>query len=326
MKELPGHGSGNNRAAATPPLPNARLTLACILVAVVLLARVSHAGANPEEALPKVLHVAFSSRVFPDVDHRDVRIAMELWARELSRKAGIPQARVTLFTSPGEIEGMVRRGDIHLVTLPPLDYLAWRHELTITPAYVAANKSGGKMEYLLVVRGDSGLTTVRDLRGKTLALPPVAKDRTSSLWLSVLLLREGLRNADGFFGKQAETAKPSQAILGVFFRQYHAAIVNRGSLETCIAVNPQLSRDLKVLAASRSLIGEITCLPVTVGKKLREAMDAAALTLHETPVGRQMTTLFHIDRVVLFTPSYLAGLEDLLRERDRLMNSRSKKR
>ena len=55
-------------------------------------------------------------------------------------------------------------------------------------------------------------------------------------------------------------------------------------------------------------------------------MDAAALTLHETPVGRQMTTLFHIDRVVLFTPSYLAGLEDLLRERERLMNSRSKKR
>jgi ABC-type phosphate/phosphonate transport system substrate-binding protein len=324
MKQIPRHSRETDQVPTASRC--ARFPFLPALAIIILLVCVSRAAAIQEEPLPKILHVAFSSRVFPDVDHRDARIAMELWARELSRKAGIPQAQVTLFTSPGEIQGMVRRGDIHLVTLPPMDYLAWRHELTIAPAYVAANKSGRKMEYLLVVRRDSGLTTVRDLRGKTLAVPPAAKDQTSSLWLAVLLLREGVRIADGFFGKQAETAKPSQAILGVFFRQYHAAIVNRGSLETCTAVNPQLGKDLTVLAVSKSLIGEITCLPVTVGKRLREAMDTAALTLHETPVGRQMTTLFHIDRVVMFTPSYLAGLEDLLREKERLMSSRSKKR
>jgi phosphonate transport system substrate-binding protein len=279
-----------------------------------------------EEPLPKVLHVAFSSRVFPDVDHRDVQIAMELWAKELSRKVGIHQAQVTLFNSPDEIRKMVRSGEIHLVTLPPMEYLAWQRELNIVPAYVAANKSGRDMEYLLIVRRNSGVTKVPDLRGKTLAMPPAAKDQTSSLWLTVLLLREGVRDAHGYLGKMADAGKPSQAILGVFFRQYHAAIVHRGSLETCIAVNPQLGKDLIVLAESKSLIGEISCIPAALGRRMRQAIDTAALTLHETAVGRQMTTLFHIDRVVPFNPSYLAGLEGLLRERERLTAKTAKRK
>jgi ABC-type phosphate/phosphonate transport system substrate-binding protein len=325
MKNTPRHPrerdpvpTTSSRCARSPFVP--------ALIVIILLVWVSRVAAFQEDPLPKILHVAFSSRVFPDVDPRDARIAMELWANELSRKAGIPQAQVTLFNSPDEIRKMVRSGVIHLVTLPPMEYLAWQRELNITPAYVAANKSGRVMEYLLIVRRNSGMTKVPDLRGKTLAMPPAAKDQTCSLWLTVLLMREGVRDAHGYLGKLADAGKPSQAILGVFFRQYDAAIVPRGSFETCITVNPQLGKELIILAESKSQIGEITCLPVTLGRRMRQAIDTAALSLHETPVGRQMTTLFHIDRVIPFNPSYLAGLEDLMRERARLMNSRSKKR
>lgn len=307
------------------PLRHARFFLVLALTGIALVATVPRGAATPEEPLPKVLHVAFSARVFPDVDHRDARIAMELWAKELSRKAGISQAQVTLFNSPDEIRKMVRSGAVHLVTLPPMEYLACQRELNIAPAYVAANKSGRDREYLLVVHLDSGLTKVSDLRGRTIAMPPAARDQTSSLWLTVLLLRKGVRDAHGYLGKIADVGKPSQAILGVFFRQYHAAIVPRGSFETCITINPQLRKKLTVLAESKSLIGEITCLPVTLGRRMRQAIDTAALTLHETAVGRQMTTLFHIDRVIRFTPSYLTGLEDLLREQQRLTDARSKK-
>ena len=319
MKENSGY-TGERRH--TPPKQTQRFLLFLlvpILAAVALPAMTQFGEAGQEDPLPHVLHVAFSSRVFPDVDPRDARIAMELWAKELSRKAGIPHAQVTLFDSPDEIRAMVRRGDIHLVTLPPLDFLAWRRGLNIVPAYVAANKSGKEMEYLLVVRRDSGIAKVRDLKGKTLALSEASRDQAGSLWLSVLFLRAGIRDVSAHLGRPPEANKPSQAIMGVFFRRYHAAVVNRGSLETCIAVNPQLGKDLVVLESSKSLVGEISCLPAAIGKKLRLAMDTAAGTLHETTVGRQMTTLFHIDRVIPFNDSYLAGLEELLRERDRLI-------
>ncbi len=306
------------------PVYSVQFFLMAMFIAIALLLSGPHALAGQDEHLPKVLHVAFSTRIFPDVDHSDARIAMELWAKELSRKAGIPHARVTLFTNPDAIEGMVRRGDVHLVILPPADYLAWRR-LPLAPAYVAANKSGKEMEYLLVVRRDSGLSGVRDLRGKTLALSSAAKDPIGFLWITVLTLREGVGDAGCFIGKFSEVHKSSKAVLGVFFRQYQAAIVSRGSLETCIAVNPQLGKELTVIASSKSMIGEISCIPSTVGKRLRESMDNAAVTLHETPAGRQIATLFRINRVIPFNPSYLEGLEDLLRERDRLAKIRVKK-
>jgi hypothetical protein len=135
-------------------------------------------------------------------------------------------------------------------------------------------------------------------------------------------MREGVRDVHDYLGKLADAGKPSQAIPGVFFRQYDAAIVPRGSFETCIAVNPQLGKELIILAESKSLTSEISCIPVTLGKRMRQAIETAALTLHETAVGRQMTTLFHIDRVIPFNPSYLAGLEGLLRERVRLTAKR----
>ena len=284
------------------------------------------ATAGQEDPLPKVLHVAFSLRVFPDVDQRDAKIAMELWARELSRKAGIPQAQVILFDNPGEIEGMVRSGKIHLVTLPPLDYLAWHQRLNIEPAYVAANKSGRNMEYVLIVRRDSGITHVRNLKGKTVAISKAINARTGSLWFTVLLMREGIHNYRDFSEKPMEETKPSQTVMGVFFRQYQAAVVTRGSLETSFAVNPQLNKELVILAQSRSLVGDLSCLPATVGKRMKKAMDDAAMTLHETAVGKQMTTLFHIDRVIPFSPSHMAGVEALLKDREMLKKTRGKQR
>ncbi len=301
-------------------------TLACLFAGAVFLSQPASGSANPRDDLPKVLHVAFSSRVFPDVDQRDARIAMELWARELSRKAGVPEAKVTLFNNPDEIRNLVRRGDIHLVTLPSIEYLAWRKELNMVPSYLAANKCGKDMEHILVVRRTSGISKVAQLKGKTIAIPTSAKLQTSSLWLKVLLLRQGIHDSQAYFGRFSETGKPSKSIMGVFFHQYHAAIVTRGSFETCTAINPQLGKDLAVIAESKSLPGDVSCIPENISARLRQSIDAAAITLHENAVGKQIMTLFHINRVIPYKASYMAGLEDLVREHDALMAKHGKKR
>jgi ABC-type phosphate/phosphonate transport system substrate-binding protein len=271
--------------------------------------------AHADEQLPKIMHVAFSSRVFPDIDQGDAQIAMELWARELARKAGIPQAKVTIFADPKQIEKSVRRGEMHIITLSAQEYLANRQQLPLVPAYVSANKTGPAMELLLIVHRSSGIRTVADLRGKRLITPPLTAHEPAKLWLSVLM---GTRSGSGgrYFDKVIDTTKPSQAVIAVFFRQFDAAVVRRGTFETCKAVNPQLGRELAIIAESKSLVGEITCLPATIGPRMKQAIDAAAASLHETTVGRQMATLFQIDRVIPFKPTYLTGLEELLRHRE----------
>jgi ABC-type phosphate/phosphonate transport system substrate-binding protein len=297
-----------------------------MLVILVLLAQPLPGQAASDDSLPTVLHVAFSSNVFPDIERGDAKLAMELWARELSRRVGIQKAKVTIYEKTDEVRDLIRRGEIHLVTMSSIEYLKYGRRLKILPAYVAANMTGRDAENLLVVRRDSGIRTFRDLRGKTVATVPSTKYDASLLWLNVLLMREGAGKPTGYFRQLTELKKPSQAVMGVFFRRFDSALVSRGSFETCMVMNPQLGTQLIAIAESSSLADTLSCIPNTVNQRLKRAMDTTATSLDKTSVGKQLATLFQVGAIVPFNPSHLSGLEELLRERDSLVAAQGRKR
>ena len=71
------------------------------------------------------------------------------------------------------------------------------------------------------------------------------------------------------------------------------------ALETSRTLNSQVGTQLLIIAESKNLLGDITCIPSSVvGKKFKHSIEEAALHLHETTVGRQMFTLFQIDRAI----------------------------
>lgn len=297
-----------------------------VLAFLVLLVQPLPVLAASDDSLPTVLHVAFSSNVFPDTERGDAKLAMELWARELSRRVGIQKAKVTIYDKTDEVRNLIRRGEIHLITMSSVEYLKYGRRLKILPAYVAANMVGQDAENLLIVRRDSGIRTFRDLRGKTVSTLPSTKYDASLLWLNVLLMREGIRKPTGYFRQLTELKKPSQAVMGVFFRRFDSALVSRGSFETCKLMNPQLGSQLIAVAESSSLSGSVSCIPYNMSARLKRAMDATATSLDKTTVGKQMATLFQVGSIVPFAPSHLSGLEELLREQDRLLSAQGGKR
>jgi ABC-type phosphate/phosphonate transport system substrate-binding protein len=277
--------------------------------------------------LPKVVRAGFSSRVFPDVDQREVQVAMELWTRELARSMGIRnQFQTIIFKKPAELLNAVKRGELIVVTLPAMEYLQIKDKTLLSPSIVSAKYAGNSLQYLLIVHRASGIRSVADLRGKSISLPSSTKHEASHIWLDVLLMRDGKSDRSNFFRQVKESATSSQSIMGVFFKQSDAAIVSRGALETSRALNSQVGSQLLIISESKSLLGDLTCIPSSVGENLRHSIENAALHLHETTVGKQMFTLFQIDRTIPFQPSYFDGLIELLRERDRLMAKRGKRR
>jgi ABC-type phosphate/phosphonate transport system substrate-binding protein len=277
--------------------------------------------------LPKVVRMGFSSRVFPDVDQRDAQVAMELWTRELARSMGIRTSLQTvIFNKPAELLNAVKRGELIVVVLPAIEYLQIRDKTLLSPSIVAANYAGNSRQFLLIVRRDSGIRSVADLRGKSILLPSSTKHEASHIWLDVLLMRDGKSDRINFFRQIKESTTSSQSIMGIFFKQADAAIVSRGALETSRALNSQVGSQLLIISESKSFLGDLTCIPSSVGENLRHSIENASLHLHETTVGKQIFTLFQIDRTIPFQPSYLEGLIELLRERDRLMAKRGKRR
>jgi ABC-type phosphate/phosphonate transport system substrate-binding protein len=290
---------------------NVFVTLIFVLASILLLCLGSSALAEPESDMPKVLKVGFSSKVFPDVDNNDARVAMELWAKEISRNAGIPATRVTIFRDPAEWLAEVRRGELHIITLSPMEYMHYRDKAKLIPSYIATNKTGANMDQLVIVNRKSGIQSVHELRGKSFAILSPLKYEAPNLWLDLLLKKQG-SDRNTFFRQVKEFTKASQAIMATFFKQADGCLVSRGAYEICKTLNPQLGKELLIVAESKSLMGDITCVPANISDSLKAAMTRAALHLHENSVGKQILTLFQIDQVVMFKSSDLDGITELL--------------
>ncbi|MDD2337367.1 MAG: PhnD/SsuA/transferrin family substrate-binding protein [Geobacteraceae bacterium] len=315
----------SNRTQPAPSVPF--LKLLALSLAIVLLGPVPFVFAGQWDGLPTTLRVGFSSRVFADVDQRDAQVAMELWSRELALGMGITTTPVTvIYKNSADLLEAVKRGDLAIVTLPAVEFLQIRDRAPMTPVIVAANNFGNAREYSLIVRRDSGIKSIADLRGKTIVLPSFIKNEASHIWLHVLLMREVKHDCTLFSRQTRESPASSKSILKVFFKQADAAIVSHGALATSNVLNPQIGRELAVITESKPLHGDITCVPNMQSDKLKLSIINSALHLHETTTGRQIFTLFQVERVIPYQPSYLQGLIALLNEQEKLKSNPAKRR
>ncbi len=314
------------RIKLSPRRSRVNFTVAALALSGVLLLAPA-ARAESYEAEIKSLKVGLLMGAFPNVDQREAQAAMHLWTRQMARGLGIKaEPRTIVFKRTEDLLAAVNNGELTVVSIPALEYLKIRRTAHMSPLLMPVGVNGNKGTYVVVTRRDSGIGTIRELRGRSLLMATQKTRSVISLWLSVLLLREGSREPSRFFRETSNSISPSKALMDVFFKRSDAVVLSRGAFETSVALNPQLGRELAVLAESGNLAGVITCVPDNVSRNFRRYVESVTMHLHESGIGRQMCTLFQMERVIPFQPSHLAGLEELLRERDRLLSAHAGKR
>ena len=114
-------------------------------------------------------------------------------------------------------------------------------------------------EYVLLVHRDGPIKEIGDLQGRSLVWIDNPRACLAPIWLDTLLAQQGLGPADQFFGKMTPTKKTSQAVLPVFFRQADVCLTMRSGFQTAAELNPQVGRQLRVLATSPELVNQIFC-------------------------------------------------------------------
>lgn len=86
--------------------------------------------------------------------------------------------------------------------------------------------------------------------------------------------------------------------------------------------NPQLGRDLRVLEFSEGMVPFVTCLRSSFQGKLRKETESAYLEAHRVTEGRQVLTLFKIDRIVPCLPGDLKSARHLVIRRNEVMEKK----
>ncbi|MFH1569204.1 MAG: PhnD/SsuA/transferrin family substrate-binding protein [Gemmatimonadota bacterium] len=287
-------------------------------LAAALLALQPRAGVC--QAAPDTVHLLIDSGLFTGVNARDAEAAIAVWAHVISREIPVSHA-LSVALAPG-LEACVEAvasGEVDVVGLSAVRYLEHRQELQADPMMVGVRGADDQAtdEFVLLAPAAASGPGLADLAGRAVVIGTVDEGSTAAMWLDVLLWTHGLPAAESHLDLRS-TDKPSDAMIRVLFGGADACVVTRRAFEAMAELNPQVRRDLQVVATSPGYLAQVACFRRGADPELRAELIRAALALTTVPEGRQILDLFGCERPAEFAAHHLAATEALVAEHRRL--------
>jgi phosphonate transport system substrate-binding protein len=244
---------------------------------------------------------------------------LKAYASVIARDRGFPTlANPVIFEGVAELETALRQEKVDIISAPSAEILALPGELLAGPYLVTVRGQVPGEEYLLLVRADRGLSTPADLKGRRVTTINNVRGSLAECWLEVLLGARGPGALGNFLGELKLVSKPSLAVLPVFFGQMDACVITRESFALVTEMNPQVGRELRILAVSPLVVPAITCFRRNIDPKVRAEVVDSLATLHANVSGQQVLTIFQSERVEARDDSALESTRRLLADRAQL--------
>lgn len=295
-----------------------------LVLVLVLAGRGVAAGAEPKPvapAEPGAFNLIFSSRMFTEVHENDAKAALIAWAEVVMRE------RHLRFTpEPQVLDGvpaLVRAassGENNFITVSTEEYLEMGMPAARDSFIVGLTAGDPFVTYLLLVNTDSEIRDVAGLKGRTVLVYDNPRASLAAYWLDDLLLERGLPPAGTYCGVVNKARKLSAAVLPVFFHQADACLVTRDGLAVLGELNPQVVSQLRVLGTSPPFTPSVAFIragtePAFKGVDLFREVKL----LHTSAPGKQLLSLFKVDRLVTLPTSAIGSARELIETHRRLL-------
>ncbi len=254
------------------------------------------------------IRVVLSARSFTGVNHNDVLAAIKTWAKVILKQRGVTvEVKTSISNSPEELAEALRSGQADAVSMPTDEFL----RINAKPEFIflTSRKNSFTEQYVILVHRNSGIADVGDLRGRKLLLYNNPRMSLASAWVAALM---GSPKTEAVGMTRIDNA--SRTVLPVFFHQADACVITSGVFETACELNPQLQKELRVLATSPELVTSVFFFRPGYSSYGKNELETAMLTLHDSPAGLQVLTLFQGDGMVKQPISCLEITRQLLDE------------
>ena len=284
---------------------------------LLLFSAVQTAHVMAEDAIDKI-RLGFSVNAFVNIPKNDMKIAVQVLAKKVAGKTfGSVDSRI--YDSISDLENDLKAKKLDGLAITPDEFIYLKPRASIEPAMLTVAGNSHEIELLLLVRRDSGIDGVKDLKGRVITLPlrNAQYGAIYRIWVESLVMKEG-GAIDTFFSSITEADSVSKAIMPVFFKKVAACVVTKQAFDVSSELNPQLSRDLKVIAQIGKLAGGIIVFRKDLSSASKEKMRQGLLDLEKDHEGRQLLMLFHLTGLAPFRPEYMKSTELLYAEHTRL--------
>jgi phosphonate transport system substrate-binding protein len=266
------------------------------------------------------VRMAVSESMVVDVNLNDARAAMRLWIERIMTDLNVViELAPQVFDSTEEILRRVRSGQLDAVALNIVEYRQIADLLDPSELTVGAGASGPD-QYVLLVKRDGEFRQLGNLRGRRLCVLKAPKMCVAPAWLSTLLDKAHLGSSEEFFGSAVTETKVSQVVLPVFFGQADACLTSKRGFETMCELNPQVAKELTVIATSPSMVACFHAFRKNYHNPSLERFIKVHSTLLASPSGQQLATLFQFDKLTVRDAGCLASALSVLDAAERLRN------
>jgi phosphonate transport system substrate-binding protein len=296
--------------------PGRLVRLGIGLMAMLLLAapalQVAAQDASRTNAVTEV-RFAFSRSMFVDVNENDAKAAVKVYAQSIGDQNGI-----YVNNAPEILDGTnaitqalkLKKADLFVLTAE--EFFTLEHLGLEGPLLLAKVNGSFTEEYVLLSREDGPLHQVEDLKGCSLIVSSDPRASLATLWLEVLCRGHGLGPAGPALAKITSSEKTTQVVLPVFFGKADACIVTRNGWEIMCELNPQLKKQLRVVAVSPSVVPALTCFRHGFTGAFKQQMLTAVDLSATKPAYKQLMTLFKCDGLGHAPLAALDGTRELM--------------
>jgi phosphonate transport system substrate-binding protein len=227
----------------------------------------------------------------------------------LTQKMGVKTRFTILSRYPHIIKRFVSR-NLDGAFFGILTAVLAQEDLKVEPMVRPVNAEGGdKARSVIFVRKDTGIKSVKDMRGKKAAFVDNVT-ATGYLYALAYLKENGVNNLDTFFSEHYFTGSHDTTVYTVFAGRADIGAAKERILEKMREKDPILKDEIVVLARSGELPDNTLCIRKDLPAEFKNKLKETLLTMHLDPEGKRV--LKQMD-VLKFEP---ASFDDFKAVRD----------
>ncbi|MET0029364.1 MAG: PhnD/SsuA/transferrin family substrate-binding protein [Candidatus Thiodiazotropha sp.] len=247
----------------------------------------------------------------------EVEIIFSFLYNEMLKDLNQP-IEVKLYENNSELEQSFRAGDIQAIFIDSTRILELDDIIHPSARYVVQFGDSLKQRFVLLARMNDPREALTDYRNGKLST--CMGHMIGKRYLDVLLLHSGLPVTDEFFQETLTMRNINSTIIDLFFGKVDMALVPEYGLTLAIELNPQIDKQLKVLARSEPLIYQAIGFRNDFPQKSIVAIEDRFITQEPSKRLRRLFDLVKINTYYRLTEEALKETRALNEEYYRLIN------
>jgi ABC-type phosphate/phosphonate transport system substrate-binding protein len=260
----------------------------------------------------KTVNIGFASSLFPEIEFRDAKAAIESWSTELKKDGYLDYIlSASILKSNDAIKEAFQQNRISIVALNAMDYLNIKNEANIIPLLIPSIKNDVTENYIVLTNKKSNIKNISQLKNKKIAIQMGNSNAVPYVWFENLIMMKESSILENFC-TILDLKKDSRAIFSVFFNQNEACVVSSKVYFSMCKLNHQLIENLVILNTSPNFVRYIFCISQNLEKKYIGNLLDATISIQNYDSGKKIMNLFQFEHFIIYEDKYIKSLEKLL--------------